>query len=140
MGIFQKRNLVWIWFKFGVKIDMKKHFKLSVTSVLRKYQIYLGENFFDVLKKSHWLPDKGFSLLLPGELPILEHMAKVKQNGQKENKESNEIVRSNDEQKKNQVKKQSFYCIIACLSQNPIVYVMPSTSPRMGMFCVRDWL
>jgi hypothetical protein len=49
--------------------------------------------------------------LFSGELPILEHMAKVKQNGENQSKNGDETVRNNEEEKKNQVRNNLLFAI-----------------------------
>lgn len=50
------------------------------------------------------------NFLLLDELPILEHMAKLKQNSEKSKKKGEENFGNSEEQKKRQVRKTSEYC------------------------------
>ena len=68
-------------------------------------------------------------------------MAKVKQNGQRENKESDENERSSEEQKKNQVKNNLLIAILTWLSRNPYpdfsVDVNLSRETMSNRFCAQ---
>ena len=62
------------------------------------------ERKLNILLLEHWI-NKAFENIssINSELPILEHMAKVKLNGKKEGKKGDETVKDNGEQRENQL-------------------------------------